>query len=193
MKKKILRIRPYNMANFSSGSGYLAIGWFYELAAVIPVYIAMLLGAALPFRKKGEGIVNKKKMQKQMLRAYLPIAAVLSLGGMIYCGLMIYADNVLPYIPATILAGLTPFAGALLAVYLPTREKGKAQKHSEPICDIPVVTDQSAESGRMNALTEADGDWLKTSKYVRRSVLWFLGLEIVFAAITAAAIYFSEW
>ena len=56
IKGRILRIRPFNMANFSGGSGYLPVYYFLELFAMVPYYFFMV--ELVEFKNKGNDKEN---------------------------------------------------------------------------------------------------------------------------------------
>lgn len=75
MKEKILRIRPFNMANFSSGAGM----WAFLAIFVLPVFLfpAMLIvwvGFALPLETE-DGTINYEILVRRLNRVLLPICA----------------------------------------------------------------------------------------------------------------------
>lgn len=168
------------MANFSSGSGYLMVSWYMNLAASLPAYAAMLTASVLASKQKGAGIVSRSKITKILKRIYIPIAAVLSIAGIIWCYEGPSPSHIFSsYLPGIILGGVTPFAAALLAIYIPLRKtKDEKEKQKD---GIPVVTDKASDPAYMPA-----------KKYVIKSIIWFLCLETAFGALTLLAIYLSD-
>jgi hypothetical protein len=74
--RELLRLRPFNMANFSSGAGALLFGimflsWIFTLPAMIFVW----LGFALPI-KKVDGMLNFEILKRRLNRILLPICCV---------------------------------------------------------------------------------------------------------------------
>jgi len=75
-KEKILRIRPFNMANFSGGSGYLLmyamLGWMLTL----PATILLWAGMALPLKTEN-GTLDYQILKIRLTRIALPICLVM--------------------------------------------------------------------------------------------------------------------
>ena len=75
-KKKILRLRPFNMANFSGGSGYLLIyvimGWVFTL----PATVLLWAGMALPLKTEN-GMLDYQILKRRLIRITLPICLVM--------------------------------------------------------------------------------------------------------------------
>jgi len=78
MKEKILRVRPFNMANFSSGAG----AWVAFLVLFIPIFswIAMFpatffvwAGFALPIEKEEDGQMDYFILERRLNRILFPI------------------------------------------------------------------------------------------------------------------------
>jgi len=74
-KKKILRIRPFNMANFSSGAGFLAFSSLIGVIFIIPAAFFIWCGLASSIIvAKGETYYDLAKQRAN--RILLPIAIV---------------------------------------------------------------------------------------------------------------------
>lgn len=110
MKKgRILKIRPFNMANFSGGSGYLPVYYFLELFAMVPYYFLMV-GLVAIKNKDGQTSYDKGKLVKSLIRVVLPVMLVLAI---LWTAYMIYIGvgyNSIKYsLPLSLLVGLMPF------------------------------------------------------------------------------------
>lgn len=83
MKKFLpFKIRPFNMANFSGGSGYLLPTFILYLmpATYLLNFIATSLLTFLPAKKaKSNGWVSVKTVKKCLYRKYLPFAAIIAI------------------------------------------------------------------------------------------------------------------
>ena len=73
--KKILRIRPFNMANFSSGAGFLAFGAIMSALFVIPINFFIWCGITAAITV-GEDETFHDKAKRQANRVLLPITIV---------------------------------------------------------------------------------------------------------------------
>jgi len=71
-KEKILRIRPFNMANFSSGAGFLASYSLISAFFVIPIMFAVWCGLASSLRK-AKGQIDHIVLIRRLDRIFLPI------------------------------------------------------------------------------------------------------------------------
>jgi len=90
-KEKILRIRPYNMANFSGGSGYMPMFAMLAMIVAAPAGLFINLGLAIN-AKKEDGTLDYQIVKTRLIRIILPLALVL----FALC-LFAYVPNVLDY------------------------------------------------------------------------------------------------
>jgi len=75
-KKKILRIRPFNMANFSGGSGYLPIYAIFGFVFSFPITFFICLGmAAIPY--DAEGLLDTTAIRKKLVKIILPLCVLI--------------------------------------------------------------------------------------------------------------------
>jgi hypothetical protein len=75
-KNELLRLRPFNMANFSSGAGALIFAIIFSSGIfTLPAMILVWTGFALPI-KKGNGMLNFKILQRRLNRILFPICCV---------------------------------------------------------------------------------------------------------------------
>jgi len=73
---KLLRLRPFNMANFSSGAGMLVFIGAFASMFVFPPVLLIWAGFALPVRTE-YGEINYPILVKRLNRVLLPICIVL--------------------------------------------------------------------------------------------------------------------
>ncbi len=67
-RKKILKVRPFNMANFSGGAGYLIFSIMYQLALLPAAFIIWFLTLIkLPKDADGNIIINKASKRFNMI------------------------------------------------------------------------------------------------------------------------------
>lgn len=83
-KRRILKIRPFNMANFSGGSGYLVFSIIYQAMAVLP---AICLYFIVRFCHKQ--IIERNMGIAPMIALSVFLTAIALLGIMAICGLLI--------------------------------------------------------------------------------------------------------
>jgi len=88
-QKKLLRLRPFNMANFSSGAGYLVFfAMFLSFIFILPASLLVWAGFAIPMKLK-DGKIDCQILIMRLNRVLLPICIVLF--GIIFFGLAINA------------------------------------------------------------------------------------------------------
>lgn len=81
--RKILKVRPFNMANFSGGSGYLVFSLFYQAMAVVPAMIIIWLTSLIKLPKyEGYDVVDSSKAGRRFYIASIPICIVLIIVGL---------------------------------------------------------------------------------------------------------------
>lgn len=101
-KKKILKVRPFNMANFSGGSGYLIFSLIYQLALLHAVLIVWLL-SLVKLPKDDEGKLVESEARKRFRLVATPLFVVSTIVFLIvavYCcwgygSLLIYGFEIL--------------------------------------------------------------------------------------------------
>ena len=75
-KERLLRLRPFNMANFSSGAGALiGLGTFLSWFFILPATLLVWAGFALPIKAEG-GRLNYPVLIKRLNLILLPICVV---------------------------------------------------------------------------------------------------------------------
>ena len=77
-KAKLLGVRPFNMANFSSGSGYFIMSLFVSFIFTLPASLLLWGGMALPLKTK-DGTLDYQILKRRLIRIALPICLVVSL------------------------------------------------------------------------------------------------------------------
>jgi len=75
-KKKILRVRPFNMANFSGGSSFVALFAMYGLFLSFPATLLLWIGMAVPLKAE-DGTLNYRILRRRLHLILLPICVVL--------------------------------------------------------------------------------------------------------------------
>lgn len=76
-REKLLRIRPYNMANFSGGSGYMPLVAIFGAIASFPVTLIIWMGMAISLEKE-DGTLDYQILKIRLNRTLLPICLVFS-------------------------------------------------------------------------------------------------------------------
>jgi len=75
-KDKLLRIRPFNMANFSGGSGYMPLFAMIGMIASFPGTLVLWLGMATSLKTE-DGTLDYQILKRRINRIVLPICLVL--------------------------------------------------------------------------------------------------------------------
>lgn len=78
-KNKILKVRPFNMANFSGGSGYLVFSVLYQTAAILPGMVFIWLASLIKLSKNEAGETDEGKACKRFYFVSVPVSVVLIL------------------------------------------------------------------------------------------------------------------
>ena len=76
-KSKILKIRPFNMANFSGGSGYLVFSLLYQAMAIFPAMVLIWAGSLIKLPKNDDGETVKERAGKRFYCISVPFTVVL--------------------------------------------------------------------------------------------------------------------
>jgi len=119
MKKKnekILGIRPFNMANFSGGSGYMPI--MSILGAVVSLPATLFIGMGMASSSKtGDGKLDYQILKRRLNRIALPICLVMFFFFALAGVDSVYGD-IWAYIPACLWGAAFPTVGIYLALSL---------------------------------------------------------------------------
>ena len=90
-KEKLLRIRPFNMANFSGGSGYMPLFAMFGMIASFPATLFLWMGIATSLKTE-DGYLDYQILKRRINRIVLPICLVL----LVIC-VMVFVPMVLSY------------------------------------------------------------------------------------------------
>lgn len=74
-KKKILKVRPFNMANYSGGSGYLIFSIFFQIA-LLPATLIVWLLSLVKLPKDDEGKLIESEARKRFRLVATPLFVV---------------------------------------------------------------------------------------------------------------------
>ncbi|MCM1115645.1 MAG: hypothetical protein NC397_09135 [Clostridium sp.] len=92
-KCKILKIRPFNMANFSGGSGYLVFSVIYQAAAILPAMAIIWLVSLLKLPKyHNSDVIDTDKAAKRFYAISIPLSVILIIVGIILACSFNYGD-----------------------------------------------------------------------------------------------------
>lgn len=110
-RKKILKIRPFNMANFSGGSGYLVFSVIYQIFAIFPAMIVIWLCSLIKLPKhKDTELIDSRLALKRYYAVSLPICILLVIMGLTFAILGNYGTFA-DYWFEILFIGLTPGVG----------------------------------------------------------------------------------
>lgn len=86
-KKKILKIRPFNMANFSGGSGYLVFSIVYQAMAILPAMVIIWFASLikLPRLDENDEIDCTRAAKRYKLIAIPLCIAIAAIGVIMAC------------------------------------------------------------------------------------------------------------
>ena len=126
--KKILpfKIRPFNMANFSGGSGYMMFYYAFILLVTYPLYFIVSIPLSRLGARKNEAspTVDTRKVKSMLKHIYLPVTAVISVILTVvydYIG-FVYSGGILAWV-AEFYCACTPFAMIFTAIMIVVKKK----------------------------------------------------------------------
>lgn len=83
-KRKILKIRPFNMANFSGGSGYLVFSIIYQAMAMLPAILIIWLVSLIKLpRIDGSEEIDRDKAVKRYNVIAIPLCILVAIIGFV--------------------------------------------------------------------------------------------------------------
>lgn len=83
-KRKILRVRPFNMANFSGGSGYLVFSIIYQAMAMLPAMIIIWFASLIKLPKlENSDEFDCDKAVRRYNAVSIPLCIIIAIFGII--------------------------------------------------------------------------------------------------------------
>jgi len=128
-REKILRIRPFNMANFSGGSGYMPLFAMFGMILSFPAIFLLWAGMAIPLAKEG-GTLDYQILKRRLNRIVLPICLVLLVVFVCLIAPAVYGSFA-AYFPASLWAAAVPTIGMYCSLFFSAKllaVKGKLSK-----------------------------------------------------------------
>ena len=113
-REKLLRIRPFNMANFSSGAGYMSFFALMGAIFVIPLTFFIWCGLAASI-KRSTGEMDYVVLKRRANRIFLPITI-----GLFILGLLISIPEIFSYFGRNHTPGLGQWIAAIWIAAFPT-------------------------------------------------------------------------
>ena len=128
-KERILRIRPFNMANFSGGYGYMPVFALYAMIIAVPATLIILAGCASSI-KKGNGMLNYQILKRRLNYIMLPICLIsFVMCFVIFVGSVLdYGGGLWVYMPSIVWAAAIPTIGLYMVAFLSAKRLNKANK-----------------------------------------------------------------
>ena len=83
-REQLLRIRPFNMANFSGAGGYIPMLAMYGAFLSFPATFFLWTGLAVSLKKE-EGKLDYFILKRRLKRIVLPICIALSIPWIVFC------------------------------------------------------------------------------------------------------------
>ena len=128
-RERLLRLRPFNMANFSGGSGYMPVYAILGALAFVPAVLLLWTGFAISLKTEN-GNLHYQILKRRLNRILLPICIVLFIPWAIYLGTAIYG-NIFAYGLALLWCAGVPTLGiycCMLFSAMLLNAKGKLSK-----------------------------------------------------------------
>ncbi|MCL2046445.1 MAG: hypothetical protein FWG88_08685 [Oscillospiraceae bacterium] len=98
-RARILRIRPFNMANFSGAGGYIPLialfGWIVSLPATLSIWTGTAIGLDINSNE-----INLNVIKTRLLKLVLPFSIIAAVFWIIFCVIQIssYGNSLLIFI-----------------------------------------------------------------------------------------------
>ena len=120
--KKILRIRPFNMANFSGGSGYMMFGAWGAMIIAFPATLFLWAGFAASLKKE-DGKLNYQILKRRLNIIVLPICLIAFAICFYFISSFlspdIYGGTLSEYWPTVLWCSAIPAIGVYCSIALP--------------------------------------------------------------------------
>ncbi len=114
-KGRILKVRPFNMANFSGGSGYLVFSLIYQAMAILPAMIIIWFFSLIRLPKNDTGEIEQAKAGKRFYYISVPISVILIIIATVFAFVSNYG-TFLEYGFEVILIALVPTVSAFFII-----------------------------------------------------------------------------
>lgn len=76
-KRRIIKVRPFNMANFSGGSGYLIFSLIYQAFAILPAALIIWAISLIKLPKNEDGETDVYRAGKRFYAVAIPFSVIL--------------------------------------------------------------------------------------------------------------------
>lgn len=116
MKRRILKIRPFNMANFSGGSGYMGFTFYIELFLMVPFHLLALLALLKKERLDTTNEQQAALVEAQLRKSLWGFSLALGLLGSLVCVGQLYGPLAV-YWPLVLWSGMAPSFGVYGAIF----------------------------------------------------------------------------
>jgi len=132
MKEKLLRVRPFNMANFSGGAGYMPYFAMLAFLAAFPAALILWTGLATTMTTD-DGLLDYPILKRRLKRVLLPICLIL----FIACSSLLvltldpstYGGRVQDYWLSMLWAAAVTTIGIFFSMYLSAKLLSTLGKH----------------------------------------------------------------
>jgi hypothetical protein len=105
-KRKVLKIRPFNMANFSGGSGYLVFSIVYQAMAMLPALVIIWLTSLIKLPKDSFENIDRQKAGKRFYAVSIPVCFLLIIVGLVAAIATNYGGSL--YLVEILFIGIAP-------------------------------------------------------------------------------------
>jgi len=127
-KEKLLRVRPFNMANFSAGSYYMPLFAWIGMIFSLPATALLWLGMARALKKE-DGTLEYAILQRRLNRIVLPVCLALFVPGAIFLSTAIMdLSDLFYYLPAILWGAAVPTVGIYATLSLSAARLNKKGK-----------------------------------------------------------------
>lgn len=108
-KMQILKVRPFNMANFSGGSGYLVFSLIYQAIAILPATLIIWFCTLFKLPKNEGGEINEQKAAKRYNAVMIPFSIIFVTASLVMAIYFTYGyGSLLTYAVEIAFVGIVP-------------------------------------------------------------------------------------
>ena len=121
-RQKLLRVRPFNMANFSGAGGYIPMYAMYGIIVSLPAILLIWTGLAVS-SKTEDGKINLATIKRKLLIIMLPVGILTLIGSvpMVIGQTSFYGGNFVAYMLAIAILLGVGITGAYISIFSPAK------------------------------------------------------------------------
>jgi len=128
-RKKLLRVRPFNMANFSGAGGYIPMYAMYGIIVSLPAMLLLWTGFAVS-TKTDDGKTNLAALKRKLLIITCSVGILTLIGSvsMVIAQTSFYGGNVVAYMLAIAILLGVGIVGACMSIFYPAKRLSESNR-----------------------------------------------------------------